>query len=99
MKKLMKKSLITILGVLHGIFGSYWGLLGIAFTFPDSSPGSKDYEEDRFFIPFGVMMLLISLAVIAFIYYKLRKNKYHVIIFSVAHIIGTVILILYLINR
>ncbi len=84
----MKKFIIAFLGFLHGIFGSWWGLLGVAFTFPDSSPGSKDYEEDQLGIPIGVMMLLSYIAVMAFSYYKMRKNKSYIIIFLVSLAIG-----------
>ena len=55
----MKKVLISLWGLLYGIIGGFLGILGIAFMFPESSPGSKEYEEDRFFIPIGVIMLLI----------------------------------------
>lgn len=96
MKKLMKKFIIAFLGLLQGTFGSYWGLLGIAFTFPESGPGSRDYEEEQFFVPFGVIMLLSLLTEIIFIYYKLRKKKSDIITFSVAQTIGIAIFIFYI---
>ncbi len=95
----MKKALIAFLGLLQGVFGSWWGLLGIAFMFPESTPDSKDYEEDRTFIPFGAVMLLIYLGVMIFSYYKLRKRKSDIITFSAALVIGIAILIFYSFNH
>lgn len=89
----MKKVLISLWGLLYGIIGGFLGILGIAFMFPESSPGSKEYEEDRFFIPIGVIMLLICLVTAIISYYKLRKSKSDIIIFSAALIIGAAILI------
>lgn len=93
----MKKFIIAFLGFLYGIFSTFWGLLGAAFTFPDSSPGSKDYEEDCFFIPLGIIMLLSYIAVTIFSYYKLRKKKSYIIIFSVSLVIGISIYIFFIV--
>ena len=98
MRKLTKKFIIVFLGILHGVFGRFFGMLGVAFMFPESSPDSKDYEEEQFFVPIGVIMFLIWLTVTAFCYYKLRKKKSDIIIFSVAQVISIVILTLFLIN-
>ena len=49
MNNAIKKILLAILGFLQGTLGSYLALLGWAFAFPETSPGSKDYEEDMFF--------------------------------------------------
>lgn len=95
----MKKVLIAFLGFLHGIFGSYWGLLGIAFTFPESTPDSKDYEEDRLFVPLGIVMLLIYAIATIISYYKLRKSMFDIILFSVALIIGIAIFSFLLYNH
>lgn len=92
----MKKIIIAFSGFLYGIFSAFWGLYAIGFTFPISSPGSMDYEyEDKFFIPFGIIMMLSWLAATAFIYYKMRKSKSHIVIFSAAYAIATVIFILW----
>ncbi len=96
---IIKRILISLWGLLYGIIGSWWGLLGVAFTFPESSPGSKDYEEDRFFIPLGVIMILFYLIGLIISYYKLRKSKPHIIIFSASLLIGIIIFILLLLNH
>lgn len=51
MKDAFKKIGFSIYGLLQGSLGSYLALLGFAFAFPTSTPDSKDYEEDLFFVP------------------------------------------------
>lgn len=45
-KNLLEKIGLSIFGLLQGTLGSYLVLLGFAFAFPESTPDSKDYEED-----------------------------------------------------
>ncbi len=45
MNSILKKVGLPVLGLLQGTFGSYLVLLGFAFAFPDSAPGSKDYDD------------------------------------------------------
>ncbi len=84
-----RRLFVTLWGLLYGIAGSFLGILGAAFTFPESSPGSRDYEEDRSFIPLGIVMLLICLLTGIFSYYRLRKSRIEIIIFSAALAIGS----------
>ena len=54
MNNAIKKICLGILGLLQGTLGSYLALLGWAFAFPETSPGTKDYVEDMSFVPFGL---------------------------------------------
>ena len=75
MKDAIKKIGFSIYGLLQGALGSYLALLGFAFAFPTSTPDSKDYEEDLFFVPLGYIIMLIWLAVMVTTFIVLRKNK------------------------
>ena len=90
MKIIIKKLGISILGLLQGTLGSYLAILGIAFAFPESSPGSKDYDEDMFFVPFGFMMLFIWVAVMVVTFLFLRKNKSNLLSFFIPWLVGLV---------
>ena len=87
----MKKLLIGLGGIVQGIVGTAWNLLGLLFILhPDSAPGTKEWEEDRIFIPIGYVMLVIWLIAMFFSYYKFRKSKTSLIIFSVAWLVSTI---------
>ena len=88
MKKLTKRIGISILGFLQGTIGSYFALLGFAFAFPESSPGSKDYEEDMFFVPFGYLMILIWLIIMVCSIIFFRKNKGNLLSFLICWGVG-----------
>lgn len=77
-----------MLGLLQGTLGSHLALLGLAFAFPESMPGSKDYEEDRFFVPLGYGMMLIWLAVMVAAFLFLRKKKADLLSFAIAWLVG-----------
>ena len=57
MNNVIKKICLVILGLLQGTLGSYLALLGWAFAFPETSPGTKDYVKDMFFVPFGYFIM------------------------------------------
>ncbi len=91
----MKKVLIGLWGIVQGVIGTAWNLVGLVFLLhPDSAPGTKEWEEDAIFIPIGFVMLVIWLTVMFFCYYKLRKNKNNKIIFSVTWLVSMVICII-----
>ncbi len=90
----MKKAVFAVLGLLQGAIGSWWVLLGWAFAFPESKAGSKDYEEDLAFIPFGYIMMLAWVLVMAYAVIRLRKNKGELISFLAAWAAGTAALII-----
>ncbi len=75
MNSILKKVGLPVLGLLQGTFGSYLVLLGFAFAFPDSAPGSKDYDEDMFFVPLGFIIMFLWIIVMITAIALLRKNK------------------------
>lgn len=88
MHKTLRRIAIALLGLLQGTIGSYICLLGWALVFPESSPGSKDYEEDFFFVPWGYLIMLAWLAVMIFAIIKLHKRKADLSAFIITWIIG-----------
>lgn len=87
----MKKGLIGLWGIVQGAIGAVWNMIGLLFILhPDSSPGSKDWEEDVMFIPVGYIMLVIWLIAMFLSYYILRKNKNNVLVFSVAWLVSMI---------
>ena len=83
-----KKVSLAIFGLLQGIIGNYLGLLGLAFAFPQTDPGSKDYDEDMFFVPFGYIMMFTWLVVTISAFMLLRKNKENLLSYVISWIIG-----------
>ena len=75
MNNVIKKICLVILGLLQGTLGSYLALLGWAFAFPETSPGTKDYVEDMSFVPFGYFIMFAWLAIMITAMILLRKNK------------------------
>ncbi len=88
MKNALKKIGFSIFGLLQGTLGSYLALLGVAFAFPESTPGSKDYEEDMFFVPLGYIIMFIWLVVMVTAFLFLRKDKANLMSFLIAWIVG-----------
>lgn len=88
MKHLLKKTGLSVLGLLQGTLGSYLALLGLAFAFPESEPGCKDYEEDLYFVPLGFALMLLWLAVMIAAFLFLRKNKANFLSFFIPWLIG-----------
>ena len=88
MKNALKKIGFSIFGLLQGTLGSYLALLGVAFAFPESTPGSKDYEEDMFFVPLGYIIMFIWLVVMVTAFLFLRKDKANLLSFLIAWIVG-----------
>ena len=90
----MRKVLVGLWGILQGVIGTIWNLYALAFILhPGSAPGTKEWEEDAMFIPIGYVMLIIWLVVMFLIYYKLRKRKSDMIVFSMAWLVSMIILI------
>lgn len=90
----MKKVVIGLWGILQGVIGTIWNLFALTFILhPGSAPGTKEWEEDAMFIPIGYVMLVIWLVVMFFSYYKLRKRKNDIIVFSLALIVSMIIFI------
>lgn len=87
-KNLLKRIGFSIYGLLQGTLGSYLALLGFAFAFPNSTPDSKDYEEDLFFVPLGYIIMLIWLVVMVTTFIFLRKNKANFLSFLIAWLVG-----------
>ena len=85
---IFKKVLLAIFGLLQGMIGNYLGLLGLAFAFPQTDPGSKDYDEDMFFVPFGYIMMFTWLVVTISAFILLRKNKANLLSYVIPWIIG-----------
>lgn len=91
----MKKVLIGLWGILQGVIGTIWNMFALAFMIhPGSSPGTKEWEEDAMFIPVGYIMLVIWLTVMLFSYYRLRKRKTDMMVFSIAWLVSMIILII-----
>lgn len=90
-KNIFKKILISVSGLLQGSIGNYIGLLlGIAFAFPTTKPGEKDYEEDMSTVPIGFLLIIIWLIVTASVFISLRKNKANLLIFIISWVIGLI---------
>ncbi|MBQ9329257.1 MAG: hypothetical protein IJ225_12085 [Solobacterium sp.] len=88
MTKSLRRAAISICGLLQGAIGSYVLLLGYAFAFPESGPGSKDYVEDMSLVPFGVVMILFWLILMITVFLRLRKNKADLLSFVLFWVIG-----------
>ena len=88
MKKWIKKIALSIYGLLQGAVGSYLALLGFFCAFPQTPPGSKDYEEDMLFVPFGYIIMLILLITMVATFIVLRKNKTNLLLFLVSWLVG-----------
>ncbi len=88
MKNIIKKIGLTLFGLLQGTVGSWIAVLGAAFAFPQTSPDSKDYEEDMFFVPFGYIIMLLYLAVMITTFVLLRKSKANLFAFVIPWLIG-----------
>ncbi len=93
MKNMIKKIGLSLYGLLQGTVGSYIALLGVAFAFPQSSPGSKDYEEDMFFVPLGFIIMLMYLAIMITTFVLLRKSKANLLVFIIPWLIGVAVYI------
>ena len=90
----MRKFLIGLRGILLGVIGAIWNLFALTFILhPGSAPGTKEWEEDAMFIPIGYVMLIMWLVVMFISYYKLRKRKSDMIVFSVAWLVSMIIFI------
>lgn len=96
MKKYLKRIVISILGLLQGFFGSYIALIGLALAFPQSSPDSKEYEEEMFVAPFGYIIMFTWLIVMIAAVLSLRKNKIDLLAFSIAWLVGLGIELIYM---
>ena len=90
MRDIFKKIGFAIAGLIQGTVGSYFALLGFAFAFPDTEPGSKDYEEDMFSVPFGYFMMFIWVAVMISAFIVLRKNKTNTVLFFAPWLVGVI---------
>lgn len=88
-EKPIKQIALGVFGALQGIFGTWWLLAGFAGAFPGTEPGSKDYEEDMWFVPFGWGMMLLWLAVMAVTIILNRKNKANLLSFLIPWFIVT----------
>ena len=67
-----------------------WQLLGWAFAFPETSPGTKDYVEDMSFVPFGYFIMFAWLAIMITAMILLRKNKANFLSFILPWFMGLV---------
>lgn len=90
LKNAFKKISLAILGLLQGTLGSYLALLGWAFAFPEASPGTKDYEEDMLFVPFGYMIMFVWLVIMITAIIVLKKNKKNLLLFIISWCMGLV---------
>ena len=95
----VKRTGLSILGLLQGAFGSYLALVGVALAFPGTSPHDKDYEEDMFVAPLGFLIMFIWLLVMASSIVLLRKNKGNFLSFMIPWAVGLGGCILYFIIR
>ncbi len=80
--------MLSIFGILQGTVGSYLALLGLAFAIPESSPDSKNYEENLFFAPLGYIIMLTYLTVMVTTFIFLRKNKANLLSFLIPWLIS-----------
>ena len=86
---IIKKILIALHGIFQGFIGLWWSFVGIAFIIhPDSSPGTKDWEEGKDFIPVGYVMILIYLIILAVSFYIFRKQKPDILTFIISLAVG-----------
>ena len=90
MNNVIKKICLVILRLLQGTLGSYLALLGWAFAFPETSPGTKDYVEDMSFVPFGYFIMFTWLAIMITAMILLRKNKANFLSFIIPWFVGFV---------
>ena len=89
LRTVLKNLALSVGGLMQGILGSYFALLGFAFAFPETEPGMRDYEEDMFFVPFGYIML-IWVAVMISVILLLRKNKAGMLSFFLSWFVGVI---------
>ena len=90
MNNAIKKICVGILGLLQGTLGSYLALLGWVLAFPETSPGTKDYVEEMFFVPFGYFIMFALLAIMITAKILLRKNKANFLSFIIPWFVGFV---------
>lgn len=93
MKRLIERIRIPILGLLAGAVGSFWVLLGAAFAFVETEPGMRDYEEDIALVPFGYFMMITWLIAMIVLIILFRKKKEELTSFTIAYIVGLVIML------
>ena len=98
MKNIFRKIGISIFGLLQGTVGSCFAILGFAFAFPESSPGSKDYEEDMSFVSLGYALMFVWIVVMIIAFIKLHKDKRNLLFFSIPWLIGTSAYIIFSLN-
>lgn len=96
MNNKIKRLMISILGLLQGAIGSFFAMVGLAFAFPETEPGSMDYEENMSFIPLGIFLMIAWLAVMIYAVIRLRKSKNDLLSFMLCWVIGTGGFLLYI---
>lgn len=95
MKSSIRNVGISILGLLQGTIGSYLAILGLAFAFPETTVGSKDYEEDMLFVPFGFVIMFIWIATMIIAFIKFHKSKRDLLLFIIPWFIGTIAFLIF----
>lgn len=84
----LKETLMPIIfGLGYGYLSFWWIVLALAFAFPDTSPGCKDWVEDAPFIPIGYVMLILYVILAVILVIKTRKDKKKLFIFLISVIL------------
>ena len=85
----VKRTVISILGLLQGAIGTFFAIVGLAFAFPDSEPGSLEYEDDMSLAHLGYVLMTVWLVVMVYAVIRLRKSRKDLLSFLLFWFIGT----------
>lgn len=84
MEKLKKIVLPIVAGIGYECVSLWWIVFAIAFAFPSTSPGSREWDEDVLFIPIGYIMMIVYVLVLGIIMFKCRKKWKELVLFILA---------------
>lgn len=75
--KQKKPVLSTLSGLGYGFLSFWWLAYSLCFiALPLMERGTKEWEEDGIFLPFGVLGIVLWLSLAAYLFVKLKKGKW-----------------------
>lgn len=81
--------LSALSGLVYGFVSFWWVAYSWVFiALPLAERGTKEWEEDAMFIPFGVMGIVLWLALAAFLFVKLKRGKWSLWLFLGAAVLA-----------
>lgn len=87
MDKLKQIVLPILAGIVYEYLSLWWIGFAVAFAFPGTFPGSRDWKEDMLFIPIGYLMMLVYVLVLGIIIFKCRKKWMELVLFILAAVL------------